>query len=286
MKENKSQIDIRHLHRLELVMLDEVNRICKDFSIPYFAIGGTALGAVRHSGFIPWDDDLDIGMLRENYDKFLRICEKELGSKFFLQTPETESNTPYYFAKLRLNGTLFEEEYTKHLAINHGIFIDIFPYDNIPDDPILRFVQFIKVKYWNNLLISKRTLGLSHTFRGPKYILAKSIRYVCRVIASHYSVDQIVNKLDKECTWFNDKETEYVCFVKLPFVRMKRTWVSSLEYRDFEDRRILCSNKVELYLRSQFGDYMMLPPKEKQVAHLPEVVDLGNLEDVNIFPYD
>lgn len=148
------------LRKVQLTILSifrEIVRICDENDICYFIIGGTALGTVRHGGFIPWDDDFDIGMTRENYNKFLTIAQKKLPQDLFLQTIETEPESPFYFAKVRKNGTKFVEKYCKNLNIHHGVYVyvDIFPYDNIPNDQKLRKKHHNKVNFWSNLFIAK-----------------------------------------------------------------------------------------------------------------------------------
>ena len=118
-----------------LMIAKEIVRLCDENNIPYFINGGTQLGAVRHKGFIPWDDDFDIGMRRADYEKFLKVCEEQLDhNKYFLQTEDTEKNYDFYFAKIQLKVTSIIEDFSKNVQIEHGIFVDIFPYDNIPDN--------------------------------------------------------------------------------------------------------------------------------------------------------
>ncbi len=110
----------------------EVDRICREEDIPYFIIAGTALGAVRHGGFIPWDDDFDIGMKRQDYERFLQIAPEKLDSAYFLQNHDTDPAAPFYFTKLRKNGTRFVEAYLKKLPMHHGVGSTFFRLTRFP----------------------------------------------------------------------------------------------------------------------------------------------------------
>lgn len=123
---------LRKLQLCELEILDEFVRICDMHGLKYFPMGGTLLGAVRHGGFIPWDDDIDVIMPRGDYDRFAELCRSELDSRYFYQSVDTD---PHYFltyAKLRKNGTEFYEERFKNSLFHKGVFIDIFPLDDCP----------------------------------------------------------------------------------------------------------------------------------------------------------
>lgn len=124
-------VDIKDVQRLELEILLEFDRICKKHGMKYQLYAGTLIGAIRHEGFIPWDDDIDVCMLRSEYDKFLSWVEIELNNKYFFQTYKTDLNYINKFAKIRRNGTLFVEKSVKDLEIHHGVYIDIFALDNI-----------------------------------------------------------------------------------------------------------------------------------------------------------
>lgn len=119
------------LRIIEVDILDEVVRICNKYDINYYLAYGTLIGAVRHKGFIPWDDDIDIWMFREDYDRFAKIAEKELSEKYYYQDWHKEKEYPYNFAKVRLNDTVVLQKPITKLNIHHGIYIDIFPLDNI-----------------------------------------------------------------------------------------------------------------------------------------------------------
>lgn len=133
---------LRQLQLAELEILKEFVRICEEHGLRYYLVGGTLLGAVRHKGFIPWDDDIDVAMPREDYDRFAKIAPQELGSQYFYQCPDTD---PYYFltyAKVRKNGTAVYEERFKKAKFHKGIFIDIFPLDFCPRPGLICHLLF------------------------------------------------------------------------------------------------------------------------------------------------
>lgn len=163
--------NLRKLQETELEILLETDRICRKYEILYQLSGGTLLGAVRHKGFIPWDDDVDICMLREDYNRFLSICEKELGEKYFLQTYETDSEFFHSFARIRKNNTLALQRQYKGMDMHHGIFIDVFPLDNIIEGRFLGNLQYYmlcyvrkmkNIKLWKN--VNPKTQGLKMLF--------------------------------------------------------------------------------------------------------------------------
>ena len=117
------------LHEFNIQALDEVVRICDKYNITYYLLGGTLLGAVRHKGFIPWDDDLDIGMPRQDLIKFESVLKSELGDRFFYQSMDSEKEYDHYFSKIRINNTLLIEANDAVNSKHQGIFIDIFPLD-------------------------------------------------------------------------------------------------------------------------------------------------------------
>ncbi len=120
---------IKKLKEIELELFKQFVRICEKNSLRYFVVGGTALGAVRHKGFIPWDDDIDVALPRGDYEKFLSIAQSWLPENMFLQTYITDKNYPNPFAKLRRSDTAFIEKSASRIKMNHGVYIDIFPLD-------------------------------------------------------------------------------------------------------------------------------------------------------------
>ena len=153
---------LKEVQQKELQILLEVDRICKRNGLTYYLIGGSALGAVRHGGFIPWDDDIDIAMPRDDYRKFLKLCSRELPAEYFLQTYTSQPDFPYPFAKVNLNNTTFIENRLHKLNIHHGIFIDVFPLDGVPHRKMWQALEAKLVKFLRWAIIIRRLpFGLS-----------------------------------------------------------------------------------------------------------------------------
>jgi len=131
-------------------ILRETIRVCEEHDIRYFLIGGTAIGALYDQAILPWDDDIDIGMTRDQYNRFLEVAPTALGGQYFLSYYETDPKTPYYFAKVRKNGTLFKEETFSEIAMHQGIFIDVFPFDKIPDNGASWSCELLKMLFVRN----------------------------------------------------------------------------------------------------------------------------------------
>lgn len=134
--------ELERLKKTEMEVLAAFIEICEKHDLPYFLNGGTAIGAVRHQGFIPWDDDMDVGMLRDDYEKFLQVAPKEMEGKFELMNAEINKDCPGYTMRMCKVGTKhITDEHSKY-PTTFGIRIDIFPYDNVPEDPKLRKSSF------------------------------------------------------------------------------------------------------------------------------------------------
>lgn len=132
-KEYDPQV-LKKLQRAEIEILKDFDALCGRHGIEYFVCGGTSLGGVRHGGFIPWDDDIDLGMTREHYDKFLQVAEKEYGDKYKMINPEIDPDFPVMITKWYRTGTVFRNQETVDLGLHIGIAIDLFCFDRVPDD--------------------------------------------------------------------------------------------------------------------------------------------------------
>ena len=266
--------ELKEIQLIELDILKSVTDLCNENNINYFIIGGTLLGAVRHKGFIPWDDDIDIGMSREDYNKFIAVAKEKLADDLFLQTFQTEPESPFYFAKVRKNGTKFVEYYCKKLKINHGVFFDIFPFDNIPDDDVLRKKQLREVKFWSNLFIAKNVTGSSvpqNTFLGKLKIILRTISHVALIpIPKQF----LFEKLDSAAQKYNSTECKMKSYVEYPRTMIRSADIENLEVIEFEGLSVCCHGNAEDSLERQYGDFMTLPPENQRVGHRPYILEL------------
>lgn len=261
--------ELRNVQLTILSIFKEIVRICDDNNITYFIIAGTALGALRHGGFIPWDDDLDIGMTRENYNKFLEVAKNQLPSDLFLQTIDTDPDTIFYFAKVRKTGTKFVEKYCRNLNIHQGVYVDIFPFDNIPDDLQMRKKHYRRVDFWSNLFIAKCVTGTSVPQHGLSGFIKLSIRFILHFLLKPLSKLYLYSKWDLATQQYNQVTCRMVSYVKNQDLQIPKEDVENCDDIYFENINVKCPGHLEKYLRHNYGDYMKLPPEEKRYGHRP-----------------
>ena len=236
-----------------LDMLVEVDRICKKHGIRYQLFAGTALGAVRHKGFIPWDDDLDIIMQREEYKRFLEVAGAETNNeKYFLQK-EFSEHWPMFYSKLRMNGTTcFESCYPKDKEMHQGIFIDIFPCDSLSDNELMRKIQFFASK----LVIARSLFNRGYEAQGLKKKLFILLSRMAPVKILHRVV---LNKGRKtKCM-----HTFFAASSKYEKSILARSWVEETEDMAFEEKSFPVSKHYDSLLKRLYGDYMKMPSEDE-----------------------
>jgi lipopolysaccharide cholinephosphotransferase len=262
---------LRDIQLIELEILKEVVRVCNENGIQYFLDSGTALGAVRHQGFIPWDDDIDIGMTRENYDRFLEIAPKQLSNKYFLQNRRTDKNTPYTFAKVRKNNTIFMEWNKRNLEMHHGIYIDIFPYDNVPDDDLERKEYLNKCNKLNRLFVIRTTPDRDvKPAKSLKWLGLAMVRRVMHILSKVVPLSTIENKTSELFRKYNDIDTKGMTCHSFPngFI-LNNDDLYPIQEIKFEDDYFNVPNNVNKVLQDLYGDYQKLPPIDQRVGHGP-----------------
>ena len=264
--------DLERLHEELYRTLAEVIRVCEVCNIPYFIQGGSAIGALYNKGIVPWDDDIDVGMTRENYERFLREAPAHLSPEYFLEWFGTEPNTPFYFAKVKRNNTLFVEEIWRHMDIHHGIFVDIFPYDRIPDTPWLEKFQRFQVKFWVNCFMGKQVWLWKHCGKCeideplPKsWIGCAAIRLVTSVM-SRKMIYWFMNTVMGHCNSWN---TKYVNIVRMPKDQIARADIENPVEMEFGGMMVKAPRNIETYLRHHYPNLRSVLPEEEQINHAP-----------------
>jgi lipopolysaccharide cholinephosphotransferase len=264
-----------------LNILKEIKRVCDENDIQYLLTAGTLLGAIRHGGFIPWDDDIDICMTLSNYKKFINVCKTKLGNDFFLQTFKTDPNYFMTFAKVRLNNSTFIPYGSEHHHIHQGMWVDVFPLISLPNNKFLRKIknklfafscciqQYDFLKQNKNMFYSddeRINKNLKSTYKIAKFfsIFPLAIRIclhsmILRIIFSNPSKNkdlvEVVYDLNR--------------IVPNQFAKETIMW-------DFEDDSFCISKFYDEYLNYNYGNYLQLPPENERHTHGAVIVDENN----------
>ena len=255
---------LRDLQMIELDILLEVHKICVENNITYWLEGGTLLGAIRHGGFIPWDDDIDIAMDMENYEKFLRIAPSKLPEYLFLQHKSTDPKFPLNIIKVRKNTTIFIEKYEKENGKYHqGIFIDIIPCDYFDSSWLVKFSR------WGNIVRTKKTKYKKGTMKRFFYSIFSNILFA----PIFYSWKGIRNCLYKFQSGKREYLTHALGFGITHDTKTKDILPVVLGENIFEGHSFYIPNDPHEYLRFYYDDhYMKLPPVEKRKWHHRKIV--------------
>lgn len=269
---NNFSYDLREIQKIEYTILCELDRICRNHNIAYFLDSGTAIGAVRHNGFIPWDDDIDVGMMREDYERFLEIAPGELNSKYFLESYKTEEECPYLFSKIRRNGTMYMEWCHRNLNINHGIYIDIFPFDYVPDDGKRR-KKYVRNALWLKYIFTLRTTR-DRTIspkKSLKWIIISVVRWILNGVACltvpRKPLVRCIDSYYKK--YLSSPGSHAICFAYNQAILFPVECLLPTKLIRFEDKEFPIPINYDQYLKLQFGDYTILPPEEERVGHIP-----------------
>ena len=273
-----TQEELQRVKCAELSILKKTIECCEELHITYFLAYGTALGAVRHKGFIPWDDDIDIGLTRDNYERFLREAPKWFeGSEMFVEHLTTEKQCPYTYAKVKLNGTKFIEYCHRNIKCHHGVFIDVFPFDELPASVQEQKKQYDTVQKLARYYVYRQTPDISEKPTNMKLVIKQIVRRIIHYLLLIKSVDSMYAKLTEEMIKYNDCNSGiYGClfYPKFKAGCMTKDMVTNLKKIKFENMEANVPADIEKYLESQYGDYMTLPPVEERVGHRPYKVEI------------
>ena len=253
---------LRALQLRKLDTLHEIERICEKHGLRFFLDYGTLLGAIRHGGYIPWDDDIDLSMPISDYNAFLQIAKRELDGRFFLQTAETDPPYSLPFIKIRTNGTTDLYLPWKKHRIHQGLCLDIFPIFPLANHPLLRWLQY------------KASMIYKLSYRGRVFDKNKGVLLL----------QKIVQLLPRKCwAWVTEplfaryneeKATHYSHLIEEPKGYVKKSDLFPLSKLQFEDKLYPVPAGYHVYMTSIYGDYMTPPPESERTGHEGFIVDL------------
>lgn len=260
--------ELQHLQKVILDITKDIDKLCRDNDIDYHLIAGSAIGAIRHHGFIPWDDDLDIEMTPENYYKFLDVCHKQLDkNKYYLQ--EGLKDWPLDFSKIKLRGTkMVEPELYVNESGEEGIFVDIFRIDSAAPTSLGRRWQYICAKYRMCYLMSLRTYKSASL--SKRLLIALSFPQRIGFIRKFFK-NEVEKYNGRKTGWYGllfGKTRYKTCFVRSEVVE------TSIRV-PFEDTELPVPKLYDEYLTHLFGNYMQLPPVGQRVGGHLIFVDFG-----------
>ena len=271
------------LRKLELKCLQEFDRICRKHGIPYFLGGGTLLGAVRHQGFIPWDDDIDVMMLPDAYARFTQIVDQELGEEFVYQSQQNDPEYYSAFDKIRLKGTVFDTYLSRQYPLkSHGIFIDIFVHDYSSNRKMMQQIHVIRTVYAKSLVLHKRHNSPMH-FYGRLKLLCKAATWY----KDSTPMETLKEREYRILTRYNHKHTKYLYDGRGEHTKhgVFPAWIltDGAIYTSFEGIQFPIPKHYDEYLKFSYGEtYMELPPEEKRIPeHDLAVLDFGIYQNKN-----
>lgn len=261
---------MKKIWSVQLDLLMELQRVCNRYNIKMFVVWGTLLGAIRHKGFIPWDDDLDVGLLREDYDKLCEIASKEFCEPYFFQTADSDRNFFIGYARLRNSDTTGIIKDNLDVEYNNGIYIDIYPLDGYPQNNLKRKIQFLMRDFYTSIgLIYYRT-------NYPDNVIKKGLIKCCQKIAHIVKYETILKKYYKWCT-ISNKNAETVGLLyhnslceKYYF---KKRYIGNIKKMQYENCMVNIPENYDKILKSVYGDYMKFPPvKERGMWHNDQLI--------------
>lgn len=267
----------RQIQSVDLFVLQEFDRVCRLLDIGYFVCGGTLLGAIRHKGFIPWDDDVDVGMLREDYNRFLKEAGKYLDHRCFLQTRESDPKIPYLFSKIRVNHTEYITHYNENRDFHKGICLDLFPFDVLPADAgnCKHFLKKTKRLIKQHNLVCNKQLPEPVDKRPPESPEEKWWQFIGHMQRRVFKLIPLAwtqRRYIRHVTRYNDMlQRDGDCTVAsfVPTYTYIKTQ-DLLPYQDsmFENIQVKVPKRPEVFLSMQYKNYMELPPAHKQNGHV------------------
>ena len=254
----------KHVYEIMVV----IDRLCEEHGIPYFLSFGTALGALRHKGFIPWDDDADIGMLRPDYERFLKLCAEKLPDGYSLQHFSVDKHVYVAFAKILDTRTRVRAEGVTHPSVRQHVYLDIFPVDRVPKSALKRRLQLVGLRLLHGLLEIKYVNHAAPNWRN------KMLVWFLRPLLPSGCV--MAGAFDRLSAWGEKQGSNEVWQAEAPYAAERTTypleWVSKRRRARFEHGEFWIPAEAEKCMEKTYGDYMTPPPPEKRPTHGRELL--------------
>ena len=273
------QATLRRLQMVELEILEAIDSVCREHGITYFLDSGTVLGARRHGGFIPWDDDIDLGMPREDYERFLEVAPAALGERFCVTCSRTNPRQAALFAKVMLTGTRFVTDETEEAGFDQGVFVDIFPYDAVCAESNAAKRQRKCCMMWQSISYLYHSKHIVVPHKGAMgTIEAIACRVAHYAVRALFSPERINRGFDKVAIIAKDDSESDMLMASSyaatePFPKSMLLPPSVI---CFEGREFFAPADVEGYLRTQYGQtWNQLPPEDQRRNHAPKELYLG-----------
>lgn len=270
---------LRRLQLAELEILEAIDRVCREHGISYFLDSGTVLGARRHGGFIPWDDDIDLGMPRDDYERFLDVAPAALGNRFRVTCSRSNPRQAALFAKVMLKGTRFVTDETEEAGFDQGVFVDIFPYDAVCAEPAAAKRQRKRCMMWQSLSYLYHSKHIVVPHKGALGAVEKiACRLAHRVARVALSPERINRGFDKAAMIAKDDPksdmlmaSSYAAIEPYP-----KSMLLPPDTIEFEGKEFFAPADVEGYLLTQYGrTWNQLPPEDQRRNHAPKELYLG-----------
>lgn len=274
---------LKKVQETELSIFKDFKEICENNSLTYFGLAGTGIGALRHGGFIPWDDDIDIGLLRKDYNKLIEIIKRDYSDKYTVVNGDEFSGYPLMTTRIVLNGSKFVEESLKNINCPLGIFLDVYAFDCAAADEKARKKQAFGAWFFSKLLILKHIPFPVLPFRGFKKFLAHCVTACAWAFLNVFFISHkwLYNKCKRISCKYNDTDTGfygYFCDTAMFSNFFEKQDLFPVRTEKFEDTDMCFPNKLEKSLTVMFGDYMQLPPPEKRKNHFPFILEFPREE--------